>query len=162
VLSDCVFCRIVTGIEPASIAYRDETAIAFLDIRPATPGHLLVIPRQHAADLADLDPTTGGRLFQVAQRMAVALRRSSLRCEGVNLFLADGAAAGQRVFHVHVHVLPRFSGDGFGLRVSFGAPSRSELDRAADAVRDGLAQAALADDPDARSARPGLDNAPGT
>jgi histidine triad (HIT) family protein len=144
--NDCVFCRIVAGTAPASVAYRDETAVAFLDIRPMTPGHLLVVPRAHAAQLADLDPEIGGQLFRVGQRLAGALRRSGLRCEGVNLFLADGAAAGQEVFHVHLHVLPRYRGDGFRLRATFGTPSRDDLDRTAAAVRDGLT-AEISDDP---------------
>jgi histidine triad (HIT) family protein len=134
--SDCVFCRIVAGTAPASVAYRDEVSVAFLDIRPMSPGHLLVVPRLHAADLAGLAPDTGAHLFRVGQRMAAALRRSGLRCDGVNLFLADGVAAGQEVFHVHLHVLPRFRGDG--LRARFGTPSRADLDRHATAIQTGL------------------------
>jgi len=137
--SDCVFCRIVARTAPASVAYEDATAVAFLDIRPLTPGHLLVVPRQHAASLAELDPADGGHLFQVGQRLAAAVRRSGARCEGVNFFLADGVAAGQEVFHVHLHVLPRFRGDGFRLRANFGSPSRPDLDRQAAAVRAALA-----------------------
>jgi histidine triad (HIT) family protein len=79
---------------------------------------------RHAAYLADLDAPTAGLLMQHAQRIAGALRKSGVRCEGVNLFLADGEAATQEVFHVHLHVFPRFSGDGFGLR--FG-PAYKEL-----------------------------------
>ena len=105
--------------------------MAFMDIQPVTPGHMLVVPRRHAANLAELEPQDGAHIFQVAQQAAAALRASGLRCEGVNLFLADGEAAGQDVFHVHLHVFPRFSGDGFGLR--FGPnyaqrPPRSELE----------------------------------
>ncbi|MEN3361315.1 MAG: histidine triad family protein [Mycobacteriales bacterium] len=136
--SDCVFCAIITRTAPASVVYEDETAVAFLDIRPLTPGHLLVVPRRHAADLAELDPADGGHLFGVGQRLAAAVRRGGLRCEGVNFFLADGVAAGQEVFHVHLHVLPRFRGDGFRLRATFGNPSRPELDRQAAAVRAAL------------------------
>jgi histidine triad (HIT) family protein len=146
--SDCVFCRIIAGTAPASVAYRDENVLAFLDIRPLTPGHLLVIPLRHAAHLADLDPDDGGRLFRTGQRLAAALRASGLRCEGVNFFLADGTAAGQEVFHVHLHVLPRYRGDGFRLRATFGSPSRPDLDRQAGAVA-----AALGAGPDALTTR---------
>ena len=136
----CVFCDIVAGRGPASLVHSDETVIAFLDLRPVTTGHLLVIPRAHAAFLADLDPAVGGLMFGVAQRMAAALRRSGLRCDGVNLFLADGEAAFQEVFHVHLHVIPRPPGDGFRIRAKWRPPARAELDLVAARVRDGLAR----------------------
>lgn len=140
---DCVFCRIVAGTAPASVVYADDRTVAFLDIAPMTPGHLLVVPRAHAAGLADLDPDTGGHVFRVAQRLAAGLRRSGLRCDGVNLFLADGAAAFQEVFHLHLHVLPRWRGDGVKLRYQAGRPSRADLERQAADVRAGLDRAAL-------------------
>ncbi len=118
------------------MVYEDERTVAFMDIQPVTPGHLLVVPRAHAAYLADLDPEDGGRLFQVGQRAAAALRASERRCEGVNFFLADGEAAGQEVFHVHLHVIPRFIDDGFGLRFppDYSIRPRVELDQAAAAI----------------------------
>ena len=134
----CVFCRIVSGDLPSSPVHADDRALAFMDLRPATPGHLLVVPRQHATDLAELDPDDGAHLFRVAQRLAGAVRASSLRPQGVNLFLADGAAAGQEVFHVHLHVLPRAAGDGFRIDARFQSPSRAELDRHAADIRSAL------------------------
>jgi histidine triad (HIT) family protein len=142
---DCVFCRIVAGTAPASVVYADETALAFLDISPITPGHLLVVPRAHTVGLADLDPGTGAHLFRVAQRLAGGLRRSGLRCEGVNLFVADGAAAFQEVFHLHLHVLPRWRGDGFRLSYKSGTPARVDLDDQARDIRAGLERLALPD-----------------
>lgn len=142
---DCVFCRIVAGTARASVVYADGRAVAFLDIAPMTPGHLLVVPRVHVRGLADLDPETGGHVFRVAQRLAAALRRSGLRCDGVNFFLADGAAAFQEVFHLHLHVLPRWRGDGVKLGYQAGRPSRAELERQAADVRAGLDRAALPD-----------------
>ena len=135
----CVFCEIVAGHVPASVVFQDERTITFLDHRPVTPGHMLVAPRRHAAFLADLDPEDGAQLFRVGMRGAAALRASSLRCEGVNFHLADGEVAGQEVFHVHLHVLPRFTGDGFGLRFppDYRVRERAELDEAAAAVREG-------------------------
>jgi histidine triad (HIT) family protein len=129
----CVFCRIVAGELPGTFVYRDERCAAFMDIKPVNPGHLLVVPLHHATHLADLDGAAAAHLMEVGHRLAGALRGSGLRCEGVNFFLADGAAAGQEVFHVHLHVLPRFQGDGFGLR--FGPNhverSRAELEQSA-------------------------------
>ena len=135
----CVFCDIVAGRGPASVVHSDETVVALLDIRPLNTGHLMVIPRAHAASLADLDPAMGGHMFVVAQRMAAALRRSGLPCDGVNLFLADGEAAFQEVFHVHLHVVPRTPGDGFRIRAKWRMPGRDELDAAAERVRQGIA-----------------------
>ena len=134
---NCVFCRIIVGELEASIVHEDERTLAFLDIQPLTPGHLLVVPRRHASSLAELDPQDGAELFRVAQRAAAALRQSELRCEGVNLTLADGAAAGQDVFHVHLHVFARFPGDGFGLQLppDYAIRPRDQLDAAASALR---------------------------
>lgn len=136
--SNCIFCRILAGESPSSLVYSDALCTAFMDIQPVNPGHLLVVPNRHASYLAELDEETGAQMFRVAQRIAVALRRSGVQCQGVNLFLADGRAAGQEVFHVHLHVLPRYAGDGFGFRFSpdyYDRPDRSELDRVAGKIR---------------------------
>ena len=132
----CVFCAIVAGEAESSIVYDTEDVLVFLDIRPVNPGHLLVIPKRHAPDLADLDEATGAHMFMVAMRLAAALRTSGLRCEGVNLFLADGEAAFQEVFHAHLHVFPRFSGDSFRIDADWSVvPERDELDAIAARVR---------------------------
>ena len=107
-----------------------------MDISPVNPGHLLVVPRVHAASLADLDEETGAHAFVVAMRMAAAVRASGVRCEGVNLVLADGEAAFQDVLHVHLHVLPRWGGDSFRIEADWSArPQRAELDALAADVR---------------------------
>ena len=134
-MSDCIFCRILDGELPGSFVYRDETCAAFMDIQPVNPGHILVVPIRHAPYLADLEASVAGDLTRVAHSATAALRASGLPCEGVNFFLADGEAAMQEVFHVHLHVFPRFRGDGFGLKFSpeyyTRRPERSELDRVA-------------------------------
>jgi histidine triad (HIT) family protein len=132
---DCVFCAIIAGEAPASPVYDDESVLAFMDIAPATRGHLLVVPKAHASYLVDLDPQDGARMFVVAQRLAQALRDSSLLAEGINLFLADGEVAFQEVFHVHLHVLPRTRGDGFALQADFGNPDRDVLNAQAADIR---------------------------
>ncbi len=103
-----------------------------------TPGHLLVIPKTPARSLAELDPELGGKLFRVGQRLAAALRASEVNCDGVNFFLADGVTAGQEVFHVHLHVIPRTPGDGFGLRGRPTTPPRADLDYLATSIRGAL------------------------
>lgn len=131
-MTDCIFCRIISGQLPASIAYEDDVVVAFMDTNPVTTGHLLVVPRQHFADLSSMDEETGAHLFRVAMRLQNAIRRSGLHCEGINLFLADGKAAGQEVFHVHLHVFPRYSNDNFKLEADWSVkPPRSELDELA-------------------------------
>jgi histidine triad (HIT) family protein len=109
-----------------------------MDIRPVNPGHLLVVPRAHARHLADLPVETGAHLFRVGMKLSAAVRRSGVRCDGVDLFLADGEAAGQEIFHVHLHVIPRYWGDGFGFQFGPGyhkLPARSELDDVAADIR---------------------------
>jgi diadenosine tetraphosphate (Ap4A) HIT family hydrolase len=134
----CVFCAIVSEEAPASVVYEDDATVAFMDLRSVTPGHVLVVPRGHAVGLEDLDERVGAGLWTAAHRVARGLRRSSLRCEGVNLTLADGTAAGQDVFHIHLHVFPRFAGDGYRISADRRVKERAELDTAAAAVREGL------------------------
>jgi histidine triad (HIT) family protein len=137
-MSDCVFCDILSGRLPSSMIYRDGLCCALVDIQPVNPGHVLVIPIRHAEDLADLDGKTGAHMFRIAQRVAAAIRASDIPSEGINLFLADGEVAGQEVFHVHLHVIPRYEGDGFGLKLGpeYGhRPSKAELDDIAGRIR---------------------------
>lgn len=141
--ADCVFCAIVAGKAEASVVHEDDAVVAFMDLRPVTPGHLLVVPRAHVVGLEDLPEDLGVRLWTVGHRLARGLRRSRLRCEGINVFLADGEAAFQEVFHVHLHVFPRFSGDTFRIDAEWRVRERGELDEAAAVVRDGVARLAL-------------------
>ncbi len=135
---ECVFCRVVDGTVESSRVYEDDEVLAFMDIQPVTDGHLLVIPKRHAPYLADLDEQLGMAMFHSAQRLAGALRNSGLPCEGVNLFLADGEAAFQEVFHVHLHVFPRMTGDGFRIDADWRERPRAELDDAAERIRGGM------------------------
>lgn len=134
---DCPFCAIEAGDAPVSLLYEDDRSLAFLDVNPVTEGHALVVPREHSVGLADLPEETGGHLFRVGQRVAAALRES-LDPDGVNLFLADGAAAGQEVFHVHLHVVPRYEDDSVALEWSPMLVDREELDEVAGRVRPSL------------------------
>lgn len=146
--STCVFCEIIAGRVEASLIYHDDHTTAFMDAFPLVPGHCLVVPNRHATDLSNLDEATAARMIATARATSLALRASGLRCEGVNLLLADGAAAGQTVFHSHIHVIPRYVGDGFGFRRPPGSgqrADRSELDELAGRIRDGMARATTTD-----------------
>ena len=135
-MEECVFCGIVEGKVPSSVVYRDDTVMAFMDINPVNTGHVLVVPMKHFAELADMDEETGQRLFRVTMRVQKAVRASGVRCEGINLFLADGEAAFQEVFHVHMHVFPRFKGDDFKIDADWSThPPRAELDEIATKIR---------------------------
>jgi histidine triad (HIT) family protein len=139
VAGQCVFCGIARGSQPASVVAESDDVLAFCDIQPVHPGHLLVIPRAHAGDLAELPAETGRSMWSLGQRLAGAVRASGLPCDGVNLFLADGAAAGQEVWHTHLHVIPRIARDGM-LRISanWSLPPRAALDETAARVRAAL------------------------
>ncbi|NPV56226.1 MAG: HIT family protein [Anaerolineae bacterium] len=140
-MDECVFCRIIQGKLPTSRVYASEYVWVILDTQPLTPGHMLVIPTDHYPDLESLTPKAAAHMMITAQRMARILRRSGLRCEGVNLILSDGQAAGQDIYHAHLHIIPRFRGDGFGFRIPAGyrdKPDRQTLDDIAQQLRDAL------------------------
>ena len=133
----CVFCDIVHGTAPASLVYEDDTVVVLMDIQPITQGHMLVVPREHAVLMTDLNETAAMRTFRVARRLA-AVARQTLGAGGVNIFVADGEVAFQDVPHFHVHVIPRYQNDGFGLTFpdSYGRPpARAQLDAIAAALR---------------------------
>jgi len=134
--SRCVFCGIANGLEPASVVYDDDLVMAFMDTNPVTTGHVLIIPKLHHPSLSSVPAATGSRVFVAAQAVAAAIRRSGLRCAGINLFVADGQAAFQEVFHFHLHVFPRFAGDSFRIQADWSVhPMREELDRTAELIR---------------------------
>lgn len=128
---ECPFCAIVAGEGASSIVHEDAETMAFMDLNPATEGHTLVVPQGHAAGLEDLDPSVGGRLFEVGMRVASA-QRATLDPDGVNFFLADGEAAGQEVFHVHLHVVPRYEEDDVRFLAEQSPTERTRLDEMAE------------------------------
>jgi histidine triad (HIT) family protein len=107
---DCIFCKIVAGEIPSTIVAEDERTIAFMDISPATRGHLLVIPRAHTKDLLEVDDEDLAAVARAAKRMAATVKET-LGADAVNLLNSCGAAAWQTVFHFHVHVIPRYADD---------------------------------------------------
>ena len=124
----CIFCAILAGKSPASFIYRDANIAAFMDLYPVTPGHLLIIPVAHAESLSNVSLAVTAAIMELAQRLGRAVSASDLGCDGFNLFMANGGAAGQDVFHAHLHILPRFHGDGFGFRFPGHYPREAERD----------------------------------
>jgi len=137
VSGDCVFCRILRHELPAAFVYEDDDVAAFLDLYPVNRGHTLVVPKAHAADLMTCPVETAARLFRVSTALAPAVV-AAVGAEGFNVWTANGRVAGQTVFHLHLHILPRFRTDTFGLRFPKNYPqeaSRAELEEMAAAIR---------------------------
>lgn len=138
-MKDTTFADILAGKTEGSFVYRDELVFAIMDLFPVNPGHTLVIPNRLVANVAELTEEESNRLFSVGRSIAEAIRASDIPSEGINYFIADGEAAGQEVFHVHLHILPRVAGDGFGFR-RVSDPSkpanRKQLDNEAESLSD--------------------------
>jgi histidine triad (HIT) family protein len=127
---DCIFCKIVAGELPATKVHEDERTLAFMDIAPWTRGHTLVIPKAHAADLGEISEEDLAAVTSVARRIALR-QRERLGAEGNNLVNSFGSVAWQTVFHFHMHVIPRYSGDGMRLPASPGAGATEDDIKAA-------------------------------
>ncbi len=125
--TDCIFCKIAEGVIPAHRVWEDDRALAFLDINPLAAGHTLLIPKLHAADIRDIDPELAAFLFLQAPKLAKAVQQAT-SADGVNILQNTGAAAGQAVFHLHIHFIPRFEGDGLGYRWNAGQYGAGEVE----------------------------------
>jgi histidine triad (HIT) family protein len=132
--SDCIFCRIAAGELPADVVHEDERTVAFMDINPSTRGHVLVIPRQHSADLLDVDPEDLAACMRAGQAVARRLTER-LSADGINLVNSTGRVAGQTVFHFHVHVIPRYADDGIRIPFPHHPGDPKEIAEAATAIR---------------------------
>lgn len=129
----CIFCDLIAGAAEVSACYEDAIAIAFLDIQPVNPGHTLVVPREHYESLADIPHDVATHLFEVAMRLTGTISDVT-GAEGMNMVVNSGAAAGQDVFHYHVHLIPRRAGDGFDIPLPWAGsemPDRQRLDATA-------------------------------
>jgi len=136
---DCIFCAIVSGAAPSERVFEDERTVAFLDINPATDGHTLVVPKAHATDIWELSHEDAVAVMAAAVRVARAARES-LACDGLNLVQANGRAGWQHVFHFHLHVVPRYDGDGLKPPWSLAHPGgdRDRIAEVADRLRSAL------------------------
>jgi len=136
-MADCVFCKIVDGRIPATKVYEDGSTLAFMDIGQVNPGHVLVALKAHVEDVYGLDDAQAGALFQTVARVARAIR-ATFTPEGLSVYQANGAAAGQTVFHVHVHLVPRHSTDAMAFTWPVRNPPREMLEAQAARIRAAL------------------------
>ncbi len=110
---DCIFCKIIRKEEFAAVLYEDNDIMAFMDIKPINEGHALIIPKKHVVLVEELDEEFYLKLFPIARKIASRIKEKLPETTAINYFIADGKDAGQEVFHVHLHVIPRKPNDGF-------------------------------------------------
>ena len=122
-MNDCLFCKIIAGEVPSDKVYEDDIALAFLDINPNNPGHTLVIPKEHSTNIFDIDENILSHLATVNKKIAIA-QKEALGAEGVNVYANNERAAGQVVFHTHIHIIPRYEKDDY--KVWSGNPENAK------------------------------------
>ncbi len=137
-MSDCIFCRIIAGQIPSTRVFEDEHTLAFMDLGQVNPGHVLIAVKKHAANLFELDDVQAAAVARASTRVARAIR-DAFKSEGLSVYQANGKAAGQTVFHYHVHLLPRHEADGMELTWPVKNPPREILEGYAEKIRKQLA-----------------------
>jgi histidine triad (HIT) family protein len=137
-MSECIFCQIIQKQLPASVVYEDEQVVAFLSNRPVNEGHTLVVPKKHYANIYEISEDETAYLFKIVKQVALAVRES-VDAEGIRIVQNNGEAAGQVVFHLHVHVIPMKPQEGFSHGKAYRSPSNSrnvdELEMDAQKIR---------------------------
>ena len=113
-MENCIFCKIAAGEIPSATLYEDEDFRVILDLGPASKGHALILPKQHYANLYELPDELAEKVIRLAKKMVIAMTKA-LQCDGFNVVQNNGEAAGQTVFHFHMHLIPRYKGDGVGI-----------------------------------------------
>ena len=113
-MDNCIFCKIIDGSIPSTVVYEDADFKAIMDISPAAKGHVLVLPKKHCADLLSIDPDVASKALLVASRIANA-QKKAFNCDGINLLQNSGEAAWQSVFHLHIHLIPRYKDDNIAV-----------------------------------------------
>jgi len=137
-MSSCIFCRIVAGEIPAEVVAREPEVVAFLDVQPLADGHVLVVPRAHVAAVEDLDAAQADALFRAVVRLAGPVREA-LDAAGTTIGINNGEATGQTIPHVHVHIVPRWEGDGAGtIHTIFPRRVQKKLPEVGAAIREAL------------------------
>lgn len=130
---ECIFCKIINGEIPSAKIYEDDDIIAFLDIQPVNPGHTLVVPKRHSADLMEMEDDVVSKVFTTAKKVSKAIIEA-MDAKGINIGMNNRKAAGQLVLHSHVHLIPRFEDDGLELWQG-GKYDEGQLDKTKDKIR---------------------------
>jgi histidine triad (HIT) family protein len=133
-MSDCIFCKLVAKEIPATMVHEDEHSFAFMDIGQVNPGHVLVAVKKHADDIFALDDAQAAAVFRTAAQMARAIR-AAFAPQGLSVYQANGKAAGQTVFHFHIHLVPRYDADGMQLTWPVKNPPREKLVEYAEKIK---------------------------
>lgn len=131
---DCIFCKIANGEIPSATIYENSDLRVILDVAPASRGHALIVPKEHFKDIFDIDAVSAGKIFSVATEVARAMK-DVLHCDGINIVQNNGEAAGQTVFHLHLHLIPRYEGDGVHVGWEPGESTPEELQALAKEMR---------------------------
>jgi histidine triad (HIT) family protein len=131
--NNCIFCKIIAGEIPSAAIYEDEDFKVIMDIFPAAKGHVIILPKKHCADLYELDEDVAAKALAVAKKMAKAMK-AELNCDGINLLQNNGEAAGQTIFHFHIHLIPRYNGDSVKMTWTQGKYEEGEAASLAKAI----------------------------
>jgi histidine triad (HIT) family protein len=126
-MTECIFCKIVTKELPATLVHDDEHTLAFMDITQVNPGHVLIALKAHSENIYELNEAQAAAVFGPATRLAKAIR-DAFSPHGLSVYQANGTAAGQQVFHFHVHLIPRYNGDDVSLVFPRKNPTREQLE----------------------------------
>jgi histidine triad (HIT) family protein len=130
----CIFCKIIQKTIPSSILYEDNTSLAFLDIRPLNKGHTLIIPKNHYVDIFDIPKNDLQTIHAATKPLATAIKNAT-NADGISIIQQNGKAAGQEIFHYHVHVVPRFNGQPLPRFNEINIAERKELDEMATKIK---------------------------
>ena len=134
---DCIFCKIAAGEIPSATLYEDEDFRVILDLGPAARGHALILPKAHYADLCEIPEELAAKAMILAKKI-VSAGRKALRCDGYNIVQNNGQAAGQPVFHFHIHVIPRYTGDNAGVTWTPGTLTEEDRQEITACMREAL------------------------
>ncbi|MBE3096138.1 MAG: HIT family protein [Planctomycetes bacterium] len=136
-MADCIFCKIIAGQIPCTKVYEDAACLVFMDINPISPGHTLVVPKKHYEAITEMPAEEAAALYKPIPALAAAVK-AALKAEALNVLQNNGRAAGQAVDHLHVHLIPRWSGDGLGFRWPAKKADFAVLAKQAEAIKAGL------------------------
>lgn len=126
--ANCIFCKIALGEIPSNTIYEDEMFRVIFDIAPASKGHAIILPKKHATNIYDLSDEVASKIFVVAKKLAIIMK-DILKCDGFNIIQNNGEVAEQTVFHLHVHLIPRYKGDGININWVPGKIEQEEIDQ---------------------------------